>query len=143
MDTEKDISPENYTQLTLEALNACPEYIDRIIERINFLNQLYDSNKHDDANKIFEELIMLLEEFVQLMSHIKISIQTNSTKKPSKETEILQIENHFLGILKSLVPAKEKNDIIMLCDLLVYELVDNLVKWKEVAIPKMKQVLEK
>ncbi len=142
MENLDTISHEDYMALTIEALDACPEYIDKMIFNIKSINSSYDENKNQDANKYFEHLTIMLEEFVQLISHIKISTQSISSQVVAKNQDILNIENHFLAIVKALVPAKEKNDIIMLCDLLVYELIDNLVLWKEVTIPHLKRLLK-
>jgi hypothetical protein len=39
-----------------------------------------------------------------------------------------------------LLSAKEKNDNIMLCDLLEYELIDNLTQWKIKILPELKKL---
>ncbi|HLE11858.1 MAG: hypothetical protein A2504_06900 [Bdellovibrionales bacterium RIFOXYD12_FULL_39_22] len=142
MENLDNISQEDYVTLTIEALDACPDYIDKMIFNIKKINSSYDENKYQDANKFFEQLTIMLEEFVQLISHIKISIQSNSDQVVAKNQDVVNVENHFLGIIKALIPAKEKNDIIMLCDLLVYELVDNLTLWKEITIPHLRQMLK-
>ena len=53
--------------------------------------------------------------------------------------EIKNLEVHLLFTIKSLVSAREKNDLSMICDLLEYELMDNLKKWKTSVIPQMKE----
>jgi hypothetical protein len=45
-----------------------------------------------------------------------------------------------LSVIKALLPAKEKNDVVMLCDLLEYELIDNLTQWKIKVLPELKKL---
>ncbi len=49
----------------------------------------------------------------------------------------VSLEVRLISTLQQLIPAKEKNDIIMLCDLLEYELVDILDEWKNKVIPEL------
>jgi hypothetical protein len=124
-------------ELAYEALNSCEVYIDTIVEKINELIGFYQTNKIQEANTLFIDLVDTVDLFVQLISKINISFSNHWEGQYRKPPIIRNLEIHLLGILKSLVPAKENNDIIMLCDLLEYELVDNLSQWKTRAIPKL------
>jgi len=134
-----DFTLQSTTELAFDALDSCSNYIDVVTGKITQLIQLYSQNKQDEANAQFAEIIEIMDLFVQLMTRI------NSTLRPtngalSKSKIIQELEIHLLSVLKALIPAKEKNDIIMLCDLLEYELVDNLTQWKIKAIPELKKL---
>ena len=42
-----------------------------------------------------------------------------------------------IAALKNLLPAKEKADLTLLCDLLEYELCDNLAQWDKEILPAL------
>lgn len=134
-----DFTVKSSIELAFDALDSCNSYIDVVISKIHELNKLYAAGEIQQANNQFAEVIEIMDLFVQLMSKIHSTLRTN-LKDQFVKTETLQnLEIHLLSILKGLIPAKEKNDIIMLCDLLEYELVDNLTQWKIKAIPELKR----
>lgn len=140
-----DLSSINFTvknslELSYEALDSCSNYIEVVIEKIGLLNELFAKNETQAANALFSEVVEILDLFIQLMSKIHNTLKKNLGKKFIKTKTIQDLEIHLLSIVKALVPAKEKNDIIMLCDLLEYELVDNLTQWKIKAIPELKNM---
>lgn len=125
-------------ELAFEALESCNLYIDTIVEQISHLTQSYQEGRNDDANIQFAEVIEITDLFIQLISRVQKTLRGHLASKWVKPTNVTQLEIHLLSILKALVPAKEKNDIIMLCDLLEYELVDNLKQWKIKALPELR-----
>lgn len=130
---------KNSLELAFEALDSCNNYIDIVTTKINALIALYNDNKLTQANECFGEVIEIIDLFIQLMTKIHRTIRIHNPENFSKGPAIQNLEIHLLSILKALIPAKEKEDIIMLCDLLEYELVDNLKQWKIKAIPELKQ----
>jgi hypothetical protein len=142
VDQYKDI---NFTttssyELAFDALNDCSSYIETIISKIEFLTELQNENKMNEANVVFGEVIEIMDLFVQLMSRIYKTIRKRHTEQLQATTTFQNLEIHLLSIMKALLPAKEKNDIIMLNDLLEYELTDNLTQWKIKAIPELKKL---
>jgi len=139
---EIDFTVKSSIELAFEALESCSSYIDVVINKIQELNKLYASGELQSANSLFAEVIEIMDLFVQLMSKIHSTLRANLGEKFEKTQTLQNLEIHLLSILKGLVPAKEKNDIIMLCDLLEYELIDNLTQWKIKAIPELKKLKE-
>ena len=137
-----DFTLKSSIELAFEALDSCSSFIDVAIEKINLLSSLYNQNKTDDANALFIEVIEIMDTFIQLMSKINNTLRKNSPNKYEKSSVIQKLEIHLLSVLKALIPAKEKEDIIMLCDLLEYELIDNITQWKTQAIPELKKLKE-
>ena len=127
-------------ELAFEALNDCSSYIETIISKIEFLTELQNENKMNEANIVFGEVIEIMDLFVQLMSRIYKTVRKRHTEQLQATTTFQNLEIHLLSIMKALLPAKEKNDIIMLNDLLEYELTDNLTQWKIKAIPELKKL---
>ena len=129
-------------ELAVDALASCSNYIDYLNSRILVLTALYQENKIDEANATFSEVIEILDLFVQLIGRIHKTFRENHKESITKAEVIQNLEIHLLSVLKALLPAKERGDIIMLCDLLEYELVDNLTQWKIKAIPALKKISE-
>ncbi len=136
---EIDFTVKSSLDLAYEALDSCNAYLDLIIEKIHSLTGLYQENKTDEANALFSETISIIDMFVQLISRIYKTLKEDGPTHFKKTNTVLNLEIHLLGILKALVPAKEKEDTIMLCDLLEYELIDNLTQWKIKAVPELKK----
>ena len=131
-----EFTTQSALEISREALNACGHYIDVIIAKIHRVSQMYGQNKLKQANQNFADLIETIGLFVQLVSKLKHTLKKYRPESYQK-LDHPEIELHTLAILKALVPAKEKEDIIMLSDLLEYELVDNLTMWKNIRLPQL------
>ena len=131
------IEIKNNFEIAFDALTDSNSYIDTITSKIEEVVALYNENNHDDANLMFGELIDLVDLFIQLISKVHRTVKSYNPDFFKSNDTIRNLEIHLLSILKALIPAKEKNDIIMLSDLLEYELADNLAQWKIKAIPLM------
>ena len=135
-----DFTLTKSVDLAFDALDSSGAYIDIMIEKIQKLTVLYQQNQTAEANKLFGEAIEIIDLFIQLMTRVQRTFKKSGLVKGQKTETIAQLEIHILSILKALIPAKEKEDIIMLCDLLEYELIDNLTQWKIRAVPELKKL---
>ena len=125
--------------LAFDAIDSCHVFIDLVIQKINLLMEDYNKNDLNQLNAHFIEVVENMDLFVQLIDNINKTLYLYFGEKYNKDKIIRNLESALLSIVKSLIPVKEKNDIIMLCDLLQYELVDNLEEWKMKAIPELKR----
>ena len=124
-----------------ESLNDCSLFIDSSIDKIHQIVQLYRENEVQKANLAFPEIIDMIDFFVKLITKIYKTIIGGQENPEKSDLELIQnLEIHLLTVLKSLLPAKEKGDITMLCDLLEYELSDNLQQWKAEIIPTLENM---
>ena len=126
--------------LAFEALDSCQGYINTLNDKIIELVTDYRENRIGQADLLFNEVIEILDLYIQLVSKIFATIKKQRPSVIIENKDIQNLEIHLLSILKALLPAKERNDIIMLCDLLEYELVDNLTQWKIKVIPGLKKL---
>ncbi len=130
------------TQSTLDlakdSLLSCNMYIDHITERIRITVDSFKSNKMDEANHFFAEVIETVDLFIELIAKIQQTLESEWPNRNLSNSSQKELEIDLLNIFKSLIPARENNDIIMLCDLLEYELLDNLKQWKQRVIPEIK-----
>lgn len=130
----------NSIDLAFDSLNSCTTYIDHINGLIYRLIDEYQAGEASKANQTFIEVIELLDLYVQLMTKIYSSLRFHFKDRLVKDESVQNLEIHLLSVMKALIPAKEKGDVIMLCDLLEYELIDNLTQWKIKVIPELKKL---
>ena len=138
--SEIDFEVQTSVELAFEALDSCNDYIKILTDKTMRLTSLYQENKAEEANTEFSEMIDILDLYVQLFSKIHSTLKRNFKGAFTHSEEIQKLDIHLLSVLKALIPAKEKGDIIMLCDLLEYELVDNLTQWKINIVPALKKL---
>jgi hypothetical protein len=127
-------------ELAFESIDSCFGYVDYITAQIQKLNGYYAKGEIDIANDAFVEVIELMDLYIQLISRVYRVLRTDLKVMNFKDESIQKLEIHLLSVMKALLQAKEKNDIIMLCDLLEYELVDNLTQWKIKVLPELKKL---
>lgn len=135
-----ELTSQSNLELAFDALESCTGYIDVLTGKVQELVHLYQDNKIDEANDKFSDIVEIVDLFVQLMTKINHTLRAQLGEAFKKSRSVQNLEIHLLSIVKGLLPAKENNDIIMLCDLLEYELIDNLTQWKIKAIPELKNL---
>jgi hypothetical protein len=127
--------------LAFESIDSCFGYVDYITAQIQKLITFYNAGEVDQANATFMEVIDLMDLYIQLISKVYRVIRTDLPGQSFNKYESIQkLEIHLLSVIKALLQAKEKEDVIMLCDLLEYELVDNLTQWKIKILPELKKL---
>lgn len=126
--------------LAFESIDSCFGYVDYISTKIQKLIGLYNTNELDAANTMFIEVVDLMDLYIQLISKVYRVIRTDLQGQSFKDESIQKLEIHLLSVIKALLQAKEKDDVIMLCDLLEYELIDNLTQWKIKVLPELKKL---
>lgn len=131
---------KNSTELAFDALDTCSTHLDTLMTKVKDTAELYREAKIDDANQGFIEITEILNLFIELVTTIHQTLQIEAETELPTGKKLQDLEIHLLSVVKALLPAKEKNDLIMLCDLLEYELIDNLTQWKITAIPALKNL---
>lgn len=126
--------------LAFESIDSCFGYVDYITNQIQKLAGYYSQGKLEEAHESFVEVIELMDLYIQLISRVYRVLRTDLKVMSFKDESIQKLEIHLLSVMKALLQAKEKNDVIMLCDLLEYELVDNLTQWKIKVLPELKKL---
>ena len=140
MNSLENSQRSNSLQLAFESIDSCFGYVDYITTKIQKLISFYYAGELDLANETFMEVVDLIDLYIQLISKIYRVIKIDLKGQSFKDEGIQKLEIHLLSVIKALLLAKEKNDVIMLCDLLEYELVDNLTQWKIKVLPELKKL---
>jgi len=138
--TQKNLNNNNQLKIAFESLDSSVEYIDHLNGMIKKLLAHYHQNELDLLHNELLEIIDFMDLYIQLMTKVYSLLRTNFPELNFKTDSIVALEVQLLGIVKALLVAKEKNDLLMLCDLLEYELVDNLTQWKIKALPELKKL---
>jgi hypothetical protein len=133
-------SKNSSLDLAFESIDSCFGYVDYITAQIQKLTGQYNAGEIDKANQSFVEVIELMDLYIQLISRVYRVLRTEMEGISFKDENVQKLEIHLLSVIKALLQAKEKNDTIMLCDLLEYELVDNLTQWKIKVLPELKKL---
>jgi hypothetical protein len=140
MNSLDNAKKNNSLELAFESIDSCFGYIDYITSRIHKLLAFYNAGELDQANDTFIEIVDLMDLYIQLISKVYAVIRIDLQGQSFKDESIQKLEIHLLSVIKALLLAKEKEDVIMLCDLLEYELVDNLTQWKIKILPELKKL---
>ena len=130
--------------LAFDSLKDCSDYINSSIFQIKEVIELYQKNEIQQGNKQFPDIIDSIDFFVRLITKIHRAIlSSQSSKNTELKSHIQNLEIHLLAALKNLLPAKEKTDLTLLCDLLEYELCDNLDQWNKEILPALDRLRKK
>ncbi len=129
----------NKVELAFEALDSCSFILEQTITKINELIEMYRKDAFQKASTIFTEIIDYIDLFTKMINKIYQTINKKFSEKNSIKKESFQeLEQDLLFTLKAILEAKEKNDIVMIPDLLEYELIENLGHWDANIISKLK-----
>ena len=82
-------------------------------------------------------IVSAIDTFLTSINYVCTEVITNKdvfSNIPLKELQI-----HMLSIIKAIYTAIKKDDLIMLTDLIEYELKDNLTQWKILILPILRQ----
>lgn len=130
---------QNAYEIAFDALEDCKGHIDQLLDKIIITTAEFNKGNIDEANLYFADLIELLELYIHLVTRIHATARKGNPEYFADKDMVKNLEIHLFSVIKALVPAREKNDIVMLSDLLEYELMDNLKQWKDQAIPLIQE----
>jgi hypothetical protein len=124
----KQPNTESYIDLSSDILNS-----------ILILIKDIDENNISQEFKLISNLFESINAFIQVTTAAYKELKLKREEKIQKLLNIKQLEMHLLSVIKAMHAAQQKNDNIMLFDLIAYELKDNLTQWKINIIPALKQ----
>jgi hypothetical protein len=139
-EVNKSVAKNASLELAFESIDSCFGYVDHITSQIQKLIVQYNLGNVEQANDLFIEVIELMDLYIQLVTKVYKVLRTDLKIMNFKDENLQKLEIHLLSVLKALLQAKEKEDVIMLCDLLEYELIDNLTQWKIKILPELKKL---
>lgn len=122
-------------KFTLNIINEIPTIIDKIIAQL-----INCSHKIELDNPCDYELACIIEN-IDVFLHTMNSIYQglNKSNEYIESLPIKELQIHLLSVMKGIHASHQKQDHIMLTDLLEYELKDNLTQWKILIVPTLKK----
>ena len=128
---------DNGSSLVSNSLLLVQDFLQEILFNINAL----DTNALPHQfhwNTEVSALTTDISTFVELTTLLsKVMLKHNLGLVP----EIKESHIHLLFIMKAMNQAVQKQDLVVLEELIKYELKDNLTQWKIDLIPQMKRLL--
>ena len=139
---EIDFTIKSDLDVAFESVDSCHTFLDLIVKKIHAVLSDYSSNAMDSANRQFLELVENIDVFVQLITSINETLDFHFKEKYSQDKTTIQLETSLLDIIRSILEAKEKNDIVMICDVLEHQLIVNLSDWQKSGLSKFQRFRE-
>lgn len=120
-----------------QAIFLSQELLADIFSKINNISDLTPEREYIWNNQLMS-LTSDVSQFVEITTLIS---KVMMNRKHSVFMEIKESHIQLLFILKGVVQAQQKQDLVALEDLIKYELRDNLTQWKIDLIPQTKRLL--
>jgi hypothetical protein len=127
-----EISTGTITEIARDSIEEALEYLDRIESLTPALSVNFQVSPGSES---FENLRQLYEGFYwinllleKLAQNFSISLQEVIIKGLPVQEHL----NNFVTILKKLIESQEKNDCVLISDLLEYEIIPMVPVWKEI-----------
>ncbi len=117
------------------ALDVLAEGCDYLVELHRFLLQtteMYRAGDDTKGRELFMELIQGLEWFVKIASVIESQLNIDFSATNCAGRSINESVENLNGILLEIIVAQEQQDLVLLTDLLEYELAPQLELWLEI-----------
>ncbi len=128
-----DIINQDIDAFVSDSVLATQKYLNRIIEKNNESIQILKS----DTSHTFQSLEEVVDGIHNFILFINSLNQVSSFEKALVK-DFKELQFNLLCIFKAILSAYKKQDYFMLCDLLEYELNDNLSQWKILVLSKIK-----
>ncbi|MFT6630718.1 MAG: hypothetical protein ACJAS4_000660 [Bacteriovoracaceae bacterium] len=132
-----EISFNSSNQLLSDILIDLAGLTDKILLKITQTADEFKLENDDIAMVQLSTVIDAVDLFIKTINHACNSILDREEIEGFLPIKELQI--HLLSVIKAIHSAHQKEDHIMLTDLLEYELKDNLTQWKILILPTLKQ----
>lgn len=120
-----------------QAIVLSQELLSDIFSKINSISELTPEREYIWNNQLMS-LTSDVSQFVEITTLIS---KVMMNRKHSVFMEIKESHIQLLFVLKGVVQAQQKQDLLALEDLIKYELRDNLTQWKIDLIPQTKRLL--
>ncbi|MCB9060421.1 MAG: hypothetical protein H6622_02730 [Halobacteriovoraceae bacterium] len=131
-----DNSTNFANSIFIEAIEVLDKSIHKFLNDIELFNQFVNENKIQNAQSTFHNMILELENFLPLLVLLKSNLKEyKSLTALIKEFNAFEI--NVLENLKKILVARENNDLILLCDLLQYEMKDSFDSWQKETLQKL------
>ncbi len=119
-----------------EQIYLCETDIEKIGEGIASYIKLCSKGQFDHLDDIFLSIVENLSNFIKASSVLKVFLKNIDLL--NKESPFLVLQFQLLTLLNRLSQAKQRNDLSLIMDILEYELLENLLRWKQDVLDVLK-----
>ena len=141
MNESSDLQRDKKTgeNTVVQAVELCFLYIDNIRLKVVQMAEVMRASKSFDEKSFFE-IVDMLDVFVELISDIYKARRKDNVFDGFCAKTVQALEVHLLFVLKALLAARRKKDLVMVMDLLENELIENIIQWKLKVMPELRKI---
>lgn len=124
-------SVDNLVENGLKSLEGLiPELVNALAQTAD----LHRTGQDAKAKKVYSASLEALEIVPTVLGDVRSAKQLDFSKIEIKEKLLSELEQDMLSILGSIFDAQKKEDFVTLSDVIEYELIPNLIYWRD-AVP--------
>jgi len=133
-----EINTMGQEEIALHFLENGVGQLDLLIQGAEKVSELFRIADEAEANEHYARLLESLRLFLQVVVQVKETLHLNLSAIAFQNDTVEQRFEKLSEIMDEMIEVQEKEDWIMLADLLEYELAPLLEEWKSI-VPVLKQ----
>lgn len=135
-----EITTIDSVELAFDALQSAKQYIKKIIPYCISTGELYKNNEIQKAESNFGAIVNSLENLTNLVMSSQGVLRTKFKNIHTNDSSLRIAQVRLVSAVEELLPAKQKNDIVMLADVLCNELPGALQEMCDYGIPVLQRL---
>jgi hypothetical protein len=135
-----EITTVDQLELAFEALASAKAYIKKLISYCQLNGEAYKTGKIKEADKNFVHLVDGLENLTQLVMASQSILRGKYRGIHTNDSSLRIAQVRLVSAIEELLPAKKKNDHVMLADILCNELPEALREMSDYGIPVLQRL---
>lgn len=135
-----EITTVDQLELAFEALASAKAYIKKLISYCQINGEAYKTGKIKEADKNFVHLVDGLENLTQLVMASQSILRGKYRGIHTNDSSLRIAQVRLVSAIEELLPAKKKNDHVMLADILCNELPEALREMADYGIPVLQRL---
>jgi hypothetical protein len=135
-----EITTVDQLELAFEALASAKAYIKKLISYCQLNGSAYKAGKIKEADKNFLHLVDGLENLTQLVLASQSILRGKYRNIHTNDSSLRIAQVRLVSAIEELLPAKKKQDYVMLADILGNELPEALREMADYGIPVLQRL---
>jgi len=135
-----EITTVDQIELAFEALASAKAYTKKLISYCQLNGNAYKTGKIKEADKNFVHLVDGLENLTQLVMASQSILRGKYRGIHTNDSSLRIAQVRLVSAIEELLPAKKKNDYVMLADILCNELPEALREMSDYGIPVLQRL---
>jgi hypothetical protein len=118
-------------QIAQDSVADALQYLDRVEAATPSLITSFQMNPGPESFERLKQLYQGLYWLTILLAKLKTKFQMNLDEVFIQGALVLEHQQKFISVLKTLIEAQEKRDFVLISDLLEYEILPIVAVWRE------------